>query len=182
MSRENTLRYVILGLLSHKERTGYDIKKCFQQEVGDFWSSRHSQIYPEMLKMEEQGLLASRKAITGQKLEKKYYSLTDAGKKELEEWLQAPLGSIVPTRDDFTIKLYLIDDAADPRIPILFQQEISRHQIHHRHLTERWKELFTDPEERERHYGHALILRQAIDREAQRLAWLKKEYKKLPKK
>ena len=56
MAQKNTLRYVILGLLSKEPMAGYDIKKAFEGEIGDFWYSNHSQIYPELNRMEQEGL------------------------------------------------------------------------------------------------------------------------------
>ena len=53
MAKGNNLQYVLLGLLAKQDLTGYDIKKLFAQEVGDFWCARHSQVYPELRKLEE---------------------------------------------------------------------------------------------------------------------------------
>lgn len=53
MTKENILQYILLGLLAKQDLTGYDIKKLFEQEVGDFWFARHSQVYPELRKMEK---------------------------------------------------------------------------------------------------------------------------------
>ncbi len=45
-----TLKYAILGLVSQKPMTGYDIYKEFDGPIGNFWSAKHSQIYPELKK------------------------------------------------------------------------------------------------------------------------------------
>ena len=45
MAQKNVLKYIILGMLAHRELAGYDIKKLFEEELGDFWYSNHSQIY-----------------------------------------------------------------------------------------------------------------------------------------
>ena len=75
MTKENTLQYVLLGLLAKQDLTGYDIRKIFAQEVGDFWSARHSQVYPELRKLEESGQITSYTGTVGTKLQKKYYRL-----------------------------------------------------------------------------------------------------------
>ncbi len=36
MTKENTLQYILLGLLAKRDLTGYDMKKLFGQEVRDF--------------------------------------------------------------------------------------------------------------------------------------------------
>ena len=51
MAQKNILKYIILGLLAQQELAGYDIKKLFEGELGDFWYSNHSQIYPELQRM-----------------------------------------------------------------------------------------------------------------------------------
>lgn len=172
MAQKNILKYIILGLLNHKELAGYDLKKLFEGEVGNFWSSNHSQIYPELRRMEEKGLITSHSETVGTKLEKKYYRITPAGQEVLSAWMHEPLGSLVPSRDEFTMKLYLIDDPGDPLLARLFQEEITRHQKKYDYLRSRWEALFSTQEDRQKHYGHSLILQQAIEREKQRLQWL----------
>ena len=54
MARKNTLRYILLGLLSKKKMTGYELNQSFKNEIGEFWQAKHSQIYPELAKMEEE--------------------------------------------------------------------------------------------------------------------------------
>lgn len=181
MARKNTLKYVILGLLQQRDFTGYDIKKIFNCEIGDFWHSKHSQIYPELKKLEEEGLISSRIEISGKKLEKTYYMLSSAGKIILREWLADPLDEIQPTRDDFTLKLYFIDNKKSPRIKKLFNEELTRHQQKLIYLSSRMEELFSSRESQEKNFGHYLILKKAVLREQLQLKWLKKEYAELEK-
>lgn len=180
MAQRNVLKYIILGLLAHTDRTGYDIKKLFEGELGDFWYANHSQIYPELRKLEEQGLITSHMETVGTKLEKKYYHLTSDGKKMLDEWMEEPLGNIMPSRSEFTMKIYLIRDAHDPLAKTLFANEIARHEAKFNYLQSRWDELFANNEEnQQKQYGHTLILQRAITRERDYLTWLREEYEKL---
>lgn len=175
MAKEKTLQYVLLGLLAKKDLTGYDIKKLFQQEVGDFWCARHSQVYPELRKLEENGLITSYAGSTETRLQKKYYHLAPAGKQLLRDWLAQPLGNMMPTRDEFTMKLYLIRSRKDPQLWQLFQEDIQRHEERLAHLQLRWQMLFPTREAQEKNYGHALILQEAIQRETRKLEWEKKQ-------
>ena len=52
-----TLKYAILGLLNQKKMTGYDLMKQFESALCEFWSAKHSQIYPELKKLTEEALL-----------------------------------------------------------------------------------------------------------------------------
>lgn len=178
MAQRNILRYIILGLLHQRDLAGYDIKKLFEGEVGDFWYSNHSQIYPELKRMQAEELISVHVQTVGKKLAKKFYHITEKGEKELQDWMREPLSKLVPSRDEFTMKLYLINDADDPRIPELFREEIARHQEKYDYLRARWQILFKDADAQRQHYGHAIILKQAILREKQRLDWLEDEYRR----
>lgn len=50
-----TLGYAILGLLSRERLSGYDLTRGMRGRVGNFWSAKHSQIYPELARLEEGG-------------------------------------------------------------------------------------------------------------------------------
>ena len=176
MAQKNVLKYIILGMLAHRELAGYDIKKLFEEELGDFWYSNHSQIYPELRRLEEEGFIASHTELVGKKLEKKFYRITKSGQQLLSAWMEEPLNPPVPTRDEFTMKLYLINSAKDPLVPRLFQEEICRHEEKLQYLQSRWQLLFAEEAARQEHYGHRCILQQAILREKQRLEWLRQEY------
>ncbi len=52
------LKYAILGLLNQKEMTGYDLMKQFESTLCEFWSAKHSQIYPELKKLTDEGSIA----------------------------------------------------------------------------------------------------------------------------
>ncbi len=70
MAQRNKLKFIILGLLSENELTGYDITKAFDSDIGEFWSANHSQIYPLLKRLEDNQLITHRLTITGEKLEK----------------------------------------------------------------------------------------------------------------
>ena len=52
-----TLKYAILGLLNRKNMTGYDLSKEFETTLFEFWNAKHSQIYPELKSLSENGLV-----------------------------------------------------------------------------------------------------------------------------
>lgn len=55
MAQKNLLKYILLGLITEKPKTGYDLKKEFDTEIGEFWSVKHSQIYLELKRLEKEG-------------------------------------------------------------------------------------------------------------------------------
>ena len=182
MAKKNNLRFVILGLLSQQELSGYDIKKLFETEINDFWYANHSQIYPELIKMEADGLITSRLDVVGEKLEKKYYSLTDEGRDALSMWLKEPLPVPAPSRDEFPMKLYLLNEASAPELPAMLDEELSRHENKLSYLQARQALVFgtgtLDPKDR---IGHRCILAYAILRETNYITWLRQLRTLLPK-
>ena len=56
----STLGYAILGLLADGPQTGYDLTRRMERPVGFYWTARHSQIYPELARLEAAGLVRHR--------------------------------------------------------------------------------------------------------------------------
>jgi DNA-binding PadR family transcriptional regulator len=77
------LRFAILATLSAGPRTGYDLTQRFDSTVGHIWHAPHSQIYPELRRMEKAGLVAADEVPRGPRGTKREYRLTDAGLLEL---------------------------------------------------------------------------------------------------
>ncbi|WP_333532694.1 PadR family transcriptional regulator [Desulfotomaculum sp. 1211_IL3151] len=82
-----SLAFGILGLLNYRDSTGYDLTKIFADSLNNFWHAQSSQIYRELNRMEEAGLVASRSIIQNGRPNKRLYSITDAGRAALSEWL-----------------------------------------------------------------------------------------------
>jgi DNA-binding PadR family transcriptional regulator len=104
-----TLKYAILGLVNREAMTGYDLMKVFNLELVNFWYAQHSQIYPELKKLTDEGLITYETVLQGEKLEKKLYSITEAGKKAFLIWL-AKRDILEPTpKDIFRLKAYFLE-------------------------------------------------------------------------
>jgi len=86
-----SLKHGLLGLLNYEDAmTGYELDKLFKESLNHFWQAKTSQIYRELSAMEEMGWLTSERVIQEDKPNKRVYSLTDAGRAELIEWLSSP--------------------------------------------------------------------------------------------
>lgn len=83
-----SLEHGILGYLSIKPSTGYELKKMIDTTASHFWAAEHPQIYKALKTLETRGLVTIKEVSPGRKLEKKVYELTPAGKKELVRWLE----------------------------------------------------------------------------------------------
>lgn len=79
-----SLRHAVLGALADEPRNGYALLKHFQQSLGYAWPASHSQIYPELARLLEEGLIEQ--TATGSR-GSKTYALTDAGLDEIRSWM-----------------------------------------------------------------------------------------------
>ncbi|MFH8805400.1 PadR family transcriptional regulator [Streptomyces sp. NPDC017936] len=86
-----SLRYALIALLTGRPMTGYDISKSFSRSVAHVWHAPDSQIYPELKRMERDGLLAAVEVPWGTKGKKKEYHVTDAGLADFRMWVESPL-------------------------------------------------------------------------------------------
>lgn len=82
-----SLKHGLLGLLNYSSMTGYELDKAFKASLSFFWQAKTSQIYRELDSMETNGWLSSQRIIQSEKPNKRVYTITDNGKKELLNWL-----------------------------------------------------------------------------------------------
>ncbi len=86
-----SLRYAMLALLRVGPMSGYDLQKQFAQSVGHVWHAPDSQIYPELRRMESEGLVEGQEQTRGEKRTRRLYHVTDAGNAAFLEWMRTPL-------------------------------------------------------------------------------------------
>ena len=72
---------------------GYGIARRIEQTSGNLLSVNYGTLYPALLKLEQEGYIASEWGVSDNNRKAKYYKLTRAGRKQLErearEWEQA---------------------------------------------------------------------------------------------
>ena len=71
---------------------GYGIARRIEQTSGDLLSVNYGTLYPALLKLEQEGYIASEWGVSDNNRKAKYYKLTRAGGKQLErearDWQQ----------------------------------------------------------------------------------------------
>ena len=172
MAQKNLLPMILLGLINIDKKTGYDLKKDFETEIGEFWSVKHSQIYLELKRLENAGEIKSTTGFYGNKIEKTYYEITNKGKEHLEDWLKSYTDILSVNKDEFVLKLYFIKNRQDPRLTDLLQEQYRLRSKKLEHLKERMKFVFPTKESKNDNFGHYLILDHAIRREQEYVNWL----------
>ncbi len=99
---------VILGMISLGERTGYDIKQLVDKSTRHFWAASYGQIYPELKRLEEQGLIRGRPEPTGGR-PRMVYEATPEGQEALHRWLESATEPLWELRDEGMLKLFFSD-------------------------------------------------------------------------
>jgi DNA-binding PadR family transcriptional regulator len=100
---------IVLGLLEFGEATPYQLKTRVAHSVGYFWSLPHSALYAEPERLAKQGLVEERREEGGRR--RRTFSLTDAGRRALDEWRAEPASTAAELREPAVLKLFF---GADP--------------------------------------------------------------------
>ena len=99
---------VILGRLKLGAPTGYEIKKAIDGSTRFFWTASYGQIYPELKRLQKEGLVRSREEPRGQ-VKRTFYELTPKGEEALREWLTDSENMIFEVRDEGLLRLFFSD-------------------------------------------------------------------------
>jgi PadR family transcriptional regulator, regulatory protein AphA len=96
--------YVILGMLNREPRSGYEIKAAVDGSTRFFWAASYGQIYPELKRLAEAGLVEGVDSPTGGR-KRTVYAITAAGKEALVGWLRQP-PQTYELREEGLLKLF----------------------------------------------------------------------------
>jgi len=124
----NAVTPVILGLLSWGPRSGYEIKATVDRSTRFFWAASYGQIYPELRRLEQEGLVEGEDAPNGSR-PRRLYRLTPAGREELDAWLRRDGQLTLELRDESLLRIFFAD--ALPRDDALLLLETRRRIFEH---------------------------------------------------
>lgn len=122
-----SLKHALLGILTIKPMTGYELKQFFDSTVQHFWNAELSQIYPTLKQLEEQGWVEKRVEVQESRPNKKIYDITDGGKEEYTRWALHPLPP-ADLRDPFLIKVFFGDELPIEDILVLLRHQMEEQQ------------------------------------------------------
>jgi DNA-binding PadR family transcriptional regulator len=95
---------VILGMLAARPRSGYEIKQLVDSSARFFWAASYGQIYPELKRLEDAGLVAGSDASQGAR-QRTVYKLTGKGKRAAREWINSE-PQVFELRDEGLLELF----------------------------------------------------------------------------
>ena len=169
-----TLKYAILGLLNQKSMSGYDLTQQFESALCEFWSAKHSQIYPELKRLTDEGMIEFEVEITGTVLEKKLYSITEAGREDFMTWLQKDEPMQSTPKDVFRLRVFF-SNHLEPEVRVrLLQHQLTQHELRMEHLKRNQTKFEAVPDKDADEFGDYLVLMGAIMREEMCCQWLRK--------
>jgi DNA-binding PadR family transcriptional regulator len=97
-------------MIASGKRSGYEIKQLVDRSTRYFWAASYGQIYPELRRLEQDGLIAGRPDPSGARA-RTTYELTAEGEAALRVWLTADAGLVYELRDEAMLKLFFSDAA-----------------------------------------------------------------------
>ena len=99
--------YLILGLLSFGEISGYDLKILADKSVALFYASpARSQVYTELRRLAEHGYATEREVAQTDRPDKRLYSITESGKDALKDWLENTPTAAVVIKNHLLLKVF----------------------------------------------------------------------------
>jgi PadR family transcriptional regulator AphA len=101
-----SLRHAALGLLSRGPASGYDLLKVFEASMANVWPATQSQLYGELNKLADAGLI---EVTTLGPRGRKEYAITDSGRAELHRWLTSAQDDPV-FRSAQLLRVFLLDE------------------------------------------------------------------------
>ena len=117
----------ILGMVGLGKRTGYEIKQLVDKSSRHFWAASYGQIYPELKRLEDAGLLVSEDDPHGGR-SRHAYSLTPAGKRALHDWLVSDDDLVFELRDEGMLKLFFAAELSREEIQALLRKKVEQHE------------------------------------------------------
>ncbi len=147
------VQHAVLGLLAQGPSYGYELKASFEQAIGSQWGELNiGHVYQVLDRLVRDGLVTKKVVRQRGRPDKIVYRLTEAGKAELDEWLDRPVARKAGYRDDFFLKLFISSRMGVERLreAVRVQREsylgelASLSELHQRHTNDPLISLLID--------------------------------------
>ena len=129
------LKYALLGFLNYSPMTGYELKQRIDRSTTHFWHAKLSQIYTTLKAMRAADLVSSSIEEQQERPDRRVYSITQAGRVDLQAWLSEPYTGLSPKKETLVLKLFFsaqVDPAAVLN-QLRLQRDLHRKQLDYYH-------------------------------------------------
>ncbi|MGW1510054.1 PadR family transcriptional regulator [Streptomyces sp. NPDC002394] len=125
-----SLKHAVLAALLEGEASGYDLAKIFDVSVANFWAATPQQLYRELERLAEAGLITARVVEQERRPNKRMFSLTEPGRKDLIACTTTPPRPSA-VRDELMVQVQACDegDTAAVRAFVAQRMETARAKL-----------------------------------------------------
>ncbi|MFG2889443.1 PadR family transcriptional regulator [Streptomyces sp. NPDC048248] len=165
-----SLPHAILTALLEKPSSGLELTRRFDRSIGYFWSATHQQIYRELGKLEQAGLIRALPSDQPARGQKKDFEVLPAGRTELTRWA-AGEHDPKPIRDALLLRLRAAAVVGHDGLDDELRRHLALHQrqlAEYSRIEERDFDAPTSPDDR----LQRLVLRAGIGLETFWVQWL----------
>ncbi|MEV0175867.1 PadR family transcriptional regulator [Streptomyces sp. NPDC050803] len=120
-----SLKHAVLAALLEGEASGYELSKVFDVSFANFWASTPQQLYRELERLAQDGLIEARVVQQERRPNKRMFTLTDAGRQELRSFAAEPVRRPAAMRDELLIKIQAMDDSDPAPARALVEERLS---------------------------------------------------------
>ena len=170
-----SLDHAILGFLSHKSLTGYDLKKEFDSTVWYFWPAQQSQIYRTLSKLIEREHVSVEVVPQKGRPNRKVHHITESGRRALRKWLAEPHPD-TPSREPYLVQVFFSGALNDEEILSVLRAKAEAARDSLAFYEERFLKASEDPQDispRDRFFRH-LTLEYGLESLHTGLRWIEK--------
>lgn len=131
-----SLRHALLALFTARPMTGYEVYRQYLGSADFVWHAADSQIYPELRRMEQEGLIEGTSVEHGARSTKTRYTITEQGREAFRQWMN----DLLPyprARDQHHLKAAYFEWAE----PEAVRRQLRSHIEHHREQIRLWRNL-----------------------------------------
>jgi len=99
------LRHAVLAALVDHDASGYELTKVFDMSVANYWYASPQQLYAELTRLEESGLITGREVAQDKRPNKRVFAITDSGREALRDFIDVASKPAF-IRDDLLVKVH----------------------------------------------------------------------------
>ena len=114
--------YVVLGLVSIRPMTGYELAAYAERSIGNFFPLTRSHIYSELGRLGRLGLLEATEIAQENAPAKRVYEITPGGSDELRRWLGNAVMKEERSRSLFLVRIFFGDRTSPERLAVLLDE------------------------------------------------------------